>query len=70
MLFRSEDFAANGAQYGWSIALGFIISALVGLFAVKVMLKVIQKANYKWFSLYLVLLAVACVVLQCCGCFA
>ena len=65
-----EDFAANGAQYGWSIALGFIISALVGLFAVKVMLKVIQKANYKWFSLYLVLLAVACVVLQCCGCFA
>ena len=64
-----EDFAANGANYGWCIALGFIISAIVGLFAVKVMLKAIQKANYKWFSLYLVLLAIACVVLQCCNCF-
>lgn len=64
------DFAANGAEYGWCIALGFIISAVVGLFAVKVMLKVIKKANYKWFSLYLVLLAIACVVLQCCGLFS
>ncbi len=64
-----EDFATNGSVYGWCIALGFIISALVGLFAVKVMLKVIKKANYKWFSLYLVLLAITCVVLQCCGLF-
>lgn len=65
----AHDFAVNGAQYGWCIALGFIASAIVGLFAVKVMLRVIKKANYKWFSLYLVLLAVACIVLQCCGLF-
>ncbi len=64
-----QDFIDNGAVYGWSIALGFIISAIVGLFAIKLMLKAIQKANYKWFSLYLVLLAVTCVVLQCCGLF-
>lgn len=64
-----QDFAVNGSEYGWCIALGFIISAIVGLFAVKVMLKVIQKANYKWFSLYLVLLAIVCIVLQCCGFF-
>lgn len=64
-----QDFADNGSTYGWCIALGFIISAIVGLFAVKVMLKVIQKANYKWFSLYLVLLAISCIVLQCCGLF-
>ena len=64
-----QDFIDNGAVYGWSIALGFIISAIVGLFAIKLMLKAIQKANYKWFSLYLVLLAVPCVVLQCCGLF-
>ena len=64
-----QDFIDNGATYGWCIALGFIISALVGLFAVKIMLKAIQKANYKWFSLYLVLLAITCVVLQCCGLF-
>ncbi len=61
-----QEFAANGATYGWAIALGFIISVIAGLFAIKVMLKVIQKANYKWFSLYLVLLAVVCVVLHFC----
>lgn len=64
-----QDFAASGSTYGWCIALGFIISAIVGLFAIKVMLKAIQKANYKWFSLYLILLAITCVVLQCCGLF-
>ncbi len=64
-----QDFIDNGSTYGWCVALGFVISALVGLFAVKVMLKVIQKANYKWFSLYLILLAITCIVLQCCGLF-
>ena len=58
------SFEVGGATLGWSIALGFIISALSGLFAIKVMLKVIKKANYKWFSLYLVLLAIACFVLH------
>lgn len=62
-----SDFAANGATYGWAIALGFIVSAVAGLFAIKVMLKAIQKANYKWFSLYLVLIAITCIVLQCTG---
>ncbi len=61
-----QEFAANGATYGWAIALGFIMSVIAGLFAIKVMLKVIQKANYKWFSLYLVLLAIVCIVLHFC----
>ncbi len=58
------SFQTGGAALGWSVALGFIISALAGLFAIKVMLKVIKKANYKWFSLYLVLLSVVCLVLH------
>lgn len=62
-----NDFAARGAEYGWSIAVGFIISAIAGLFAIKVMLKAIQKVNYKWFSLYLVLLAITCFVLNFTG---
>lgn len=69
-LYKGEiqaDFAANGSAYGWCIALGFIISAISGLFAIKVMLKIIQKANYKWFSLYLVLLAITCVILYACN---
>lgn len=66
-LYKGEiqaEFAANGAVYGWSIALGFVISALAGLFAIKLMLGAIKKANYKWFSLYLVLLAITCIVLH------
>ena len=60
----SQSFAENGAKLGWSVALGFIGSAVAGLFAIKVMLKVIRKANYKWFSLYLLLLSVTCIILQ------
>jgi undecaprenyl-diphosphatase len=65
----ATSFAAAGSDIGWCIAIGFIVSAIAGLFAIKVMLKAIQKANYKWFSLYLVCLSVACVVLYCTGCF-
>ncbi|MCM1545813.1 MAG: undecaprenyl-diphosphate phosphatase [Clostridiales bacterium] len=61
------SFGVAGPQFGWCIAIGFIISAAAGLFAIKIMLAAIKKANYKWFSLYLVLLAIACTVLQCLG---
>lgn len=63
------SFQVAGPQFGWCIAIGFIISAIAGLFAIKVMLTAIKKANYKWFSLYLVLLAITCIVLHCCGLF-
>lgn len=58
------SFEVGGATLGWSVALGFIISALAGLFAIKVMLKVIKNANYKWFSLYLAVIAIVCLVLH------
>lgn len=59
-----QNFAEGGATFGWCVALGFIVSAIAGLFAIRVMLKAIRKANYKWFSLYLVLLAIVCIILQ------
>jgi undecaprenyl-diphosphatase len=65
----AASFTAAGPQFGWCIAIGFVVAALAGLFSVKVMLNVIRKANYKWFSLYLTLLAIACVVLYCLGLF-
>ena len=43
---------------------GVLSSAIMGYVAIKVMLKVIKKANYKWFSLYLVLLAVSSIVVK------
>lgn len=65
----NTEFTVNGSTYILAIAFGFIVSAIAGLFAIKVMLKAIQKANYKWFSVYLVLLAITCIVLQCTGIF-
>lgn len=62
-----QTFAEGGVTFGLAVAVGFIVSALVGLFAIKVMLKAIKKANYKWFSLYLVVLAVTCVILHITG---
>lgn len=44
------------------ILFGVATAALTGYIAIKVMLKVIKKANYKWFSLYLVLMAAASVI--------
>lgn len=41
---------------------GIVTAAVTGYLAIKVMLRVIKKANYKWFSLYLVLMAIASIV--------
>lgn len=41
---------------------GMVTAMVTGYIAIKVMLKVIKKANYKWFSLYLVIMAVASTV--------
>lgn len=39
--------------------LSFVTAFLVGIFAIKVMIKLTQKSSLKWFSLYLVVLSVA-----------
>lgn len=64
-----QTFSDGGSVFVWSVVLGFVASAVFGLIAIRVMLKAVHKANYKWFSLYLVLLAVVCVVLHFTGCF-
>lgn len=46
---------------------GVVFSAAAGFFAIKVMLKVIKKGNYKWFALYLVLLSLTCFWLNALG---
>lgn len=46
---------------------GVLFAAAAGFAAVKCMLGVIRKANYKWFSLYLVLLSLGCLWLDLIG---
>ena len=41
---------------------GIVTAMITGYIAIKTMLKVIKKANYKWFSLYLIIMAVASIV--------
>ncbi|MBD5636559.1 MAG: undecaprenyl-diphosphate phosphatase [Clostridia bacterium] len=46
---------------------GVVFSAVAGFFAIKVMLKVINKGNYKWFAVYLVALSFTCFWLNALG---
>lgn len=61
VIFPEEGAAlALGSAEIIGTVFGVVFAALAGFFAIKVMLKVIGKANYKWFSLYLVLLSLTC----------
>ena len=56
-----ELFEMNSATLNISaltLVCGFVFSAISGYFAIKVMLKVIKKAKFAWFGLYLLLLSV------------
>ncbi len=44
------------------LVFGILTAVVTGYIAIKVMLKVIKKANYKWFSLYLVIMALASII--------
>ncbi|MCI8499991.1 MAG: undecaprenyl-diphosphate phosphatase [Clostridia bacterium] len=59
-----ETITAMGWAGAVGILVGIVSSAVFGLLAIKLMLKVIGKANYKWFAVYLVLLSLTCVWLQ------
>lgn len=61
VFLESLDVIKNGVNNVDVIPLlfGVISSAVCGYIAINFMLKLIKKANYKWFSLYLALLSVA-----------
>ncbi|MBQ0017421.1 MAG: undecaprenyl-diphosphate phosphatase, partial [Clostridiales bacterium] len=42
----------------WAFLIGFIFSVISGIFAIKIMLKVVKKAKYQYFSIYLILLSI------------
>ncbi len=46
----------------WALLVGMLTAAVTGYVAIKFMLRVIKKANYKWFSLYLVGISIATLV--------
>lgn len=48
----------------WPLLFGILAAAVSGYIAIKVMLRLIKKANFKWFSLYLVLLSIVMLILE------
>ena len=40
------------------LVFSFIIAFLVGIFAIKIMVKFTEKANFKWFSIYLLIMSI------------
>lgn len=58
-LVSGMDLIESGIQIELiPLLFGMVTSMLTGYIAIKTMLKVIKKANYKWFSLYLLVMAV------------
>ena len=62
-----EGIAAVGTGGIIGMVVGVVFSAVAGFFAIKVMLKVISKGNYKWFAVYLVALSFTCFWLNALG---
>lgn len=46
----------------WAMLVGVLTAAITGYIAIKFMLSIIKKANYKWFSLYLVGISIATLI--------
>ena len=62
VLLEGFEFATSGSAIGIEfvpLALGVLTAMISGYIAIKFMLKIIKKANYKWFSLYLVVISIA-----------
>ncbi len=59
--------SGNTAALAIGVCVGCAAAAVSGLFAIKVMLKAIGAANYKWFAVYLAILSLVYMWLQIIG---
>ena len=62
-----ESVAGFGTNGIVGMIVGILLSMVFGFLAIKLMLKIIRKANYVWFSVYLVALSVVCFSLCAAG---
>ncbi|MBR1968691.1 MAG: undecaprenyl-diphosphate phosphatase [Clostridia bacterium] len=61
VLLESLDLVQSGGGVGIDVLpllLGILTAMICGYIAIKFMLKIIKKANYKWFSVYLILISI------------
>lgn len=58
-----ELFKVELTHINWAVlGVGFFTSFIFGLLAIRLMMKIIGKCNFKWFSAYLVILSIICFV--------
>ena len=58
-----EFFNIDIVKVNWLATLaGLIVSFVSGLLAIKLMMKVAEKCNFKWFGAYLILLSLVCFI--------
>ena len=62
-----ESVAGFGTNGIVGMIVGILLAMVFGFLAIKLMLKIIRKANYVWFSVYLVALSVVCFSLCAAG---
>ncbi|MBO5772375.1 MAG: undecaprenyl-diphosphate phosphatase [Clostridia bacterium] len=55
---QPKDVVLLGSTPWYNLATAVATSAIMGIIAIKLLLKLIQKADYKWFSVYLTALAI------------
>jgi len=55
-----EGIRVGETIFSWNILFGMMAAYISGILALNLMLKVIAKVNFKWFSLYLAILGVVC----------
>lgn len=59
VIFGSALLSIGSIDVEWYILLSGLVTAFIGgLVAIKIMMSVIEKANYKWFCLYLVVISI------------
>ena len=66
---QPELVAEIGTNGFIGIAVGVVLAAVFGFLAIKLMLNAIRKANYMWFSIYLLGLSLTCFWLNALGIF-
>jgi undecaprenyl-diphosphatase len=58
LVFELFDISKSPSLPFLTLLCGFVFSAISGYFAIKLMLKVIKKARFAWFGVYMLLLSI------------
>ena len=66
LVFEIFDIGSSALNISvWTLICGFLFSAIAGYLSIKFMLKVIKKAKFAWFGIYLLVISVFLILNEC-----